>query len=140
MNKKSEIESILFLQMKKYKFELQKAVNTPVNAISRVSGSHLRDKLQRLVSLLSRQQVDIGANKRVSIATHPAAYDFCKDLLTKKIVVSVRLVFSYLICSQASCCLMSVETLTCLIIKVVVPTVEKIVFWRISTNYLKVNI
>ena len=73
--------------MKKYKFELQKAINTPVNAISRVSGAHLLDKLTKLVRLLARQPVDVGTN-RVSVAAHPAAYDFCKDLLARKIVVS----------------------------------------------------
>ena len=76
--------------MKKYKFDLQKAVNTPINSISRVSGSHLREKLQRLTALLSRQPVDVG-NKHISVATHPSAYDFCKDLIAKKIVVGILL-------------------------------------------------
>ena len=84
------MRNALCSQMKKYKFDLQKAVNTPINSISRVSGSHLREKLQRLAALLSRKQVDVG-NARVSVATHPSGYDFCKDLIAKKIVVSVTL-------------------------------------------------
>lgn len=59
-------------QLKKLKFDLQKAVNIPVNAISAVSGAHMRDKLQRLLVLLSGQQLEI-ANKRVSVNEHPAA-------------------------------------------------------------------
>ena len=84
------MRNALCSQMKKYKFDLQKAVNTPINSISRVSGSHLREKLQRLAALLSRKQVDVG-NARVSVAAHPSGYDFCKDLIAKKIVVSVTL-------------------------------------------------
>ncbi|XP_052717759.1 mRNA export factor GLE1-like [Crassostrea angulata] len=72
-------------QLKKLKFDLQKAVNIPVNAISAVSGAHLRDKLQRLLVLLSGQQVEI-ANKRVSVNEHPAALTFCKHLIAKMVV------------------------------------------------------
>ncbi|XP_061189883.1 mRNA export factor GLE1-like [Saccostrea echinata] len=72
-------------QLKKMKFDLQKAVNIPVNAISAVSGAHLRDKLQRLLVLLSGQQVEI-TNKRVSVRDHPAALPFCKYLIAKMVV------------------------------------------------------
>ena len=73
-------------QNKKLKFELQKAVNIPVNAIARTSGSHLRDKLQKLCSLLGGQPVEVGG-KKVSTMLHPSAHSFVKDLLAKKIVV-----------------------------------------------------
>lgn len=72
-------------QLKKLKFDLQKAVNIPVNAISAVSGAHLRDKLQRLLVLLSGQQVEI-TNKRFSVNEHPAALTFCKHLIAKMVV------------------------------------------------------
>lgn len=72
--------------LKKYRFDCQKAVNIPVNAISPVSASHLRDKLQKLTLLLSGQPVVIGDGIRISAAQHPAGVPFCKDLLAKKFV------------------------------------------------------
>lgn len=77
------------LQVKKYKFDLQKAINMPVNAISSISGSHLRDKLQRVCALLSGQQVEVAGGRRVSAKDHPGGVAFCKDLFAKKIVVRV---------------------------------------------------
>ncbi len=62
-------------------------MNTPVNAISSVSGSHVRDKLDKITRLLSGQPVDVG-NKRITAKCHPGGVDFCKDLFAKKIVVS----------------------------------------------------
>jgi hypothetical protein len=70
------------------KFALQKAVNIPVNAISAVSGAHLRDKLQRLLVLLSGQQVEI-TNSKISVQEHPAALPFCKYLFAKMVVVGI---------------------------------------------------
>ncbi len=77
-------------QMKRYKFDLQKAVNTPVNAIAPTSGQHLRDKLQRICTLLSGQATDVG-NKKVSSRDHPSGTLFCKNLFAAKIVVSTRM-------------------------------------------------
>ncbi|XP_034239370.1 nucleoporin GLE1 [Thrips palmi] len=71
---------------KKYRFDCQKAVNIPVNAISPVNASHLRDKLQKLSHLLSGHPVVVGDGARVSAAQHPAGIPFCKDLLAKKFV------------------------------------------------------
>jgi len=51
-----------------------------------VAGSHLLDKLHRLLRLLSGNSVDVG-NRQVSVQCHPAALLFCKDLLAKGIVV-----------------------------------------------------
>ena len=87
-NSDLELNCKLSFQVKKYKFELQKAVNTPINAISAISGSHLRDKLQRVCALLSGQQVEVGGRK-VSASDHPGGVAFCKDLFAKKIVVCV---------------------------------------------------
>ena len=75
--------------MKKYKFDIQKAVNTPINAISPVSGDHLRDKLNRLLKLISGHQVDV-AGKTVSVKDHPDAAAFSKHLTARMIVVSER--------------------------------------------------
>ncbi|KAL4223047.1 Nuclear pore complex nucleoporin component [Mactra antiquata] len=72
-------------QLKKYKFDLQKAVNTPINAISTVSGDHLRDKLKRLLLLLSGQQVEV-TGRTVSIKQHPQGGDFSKYLIAKMMV------------------------------------------------------
>ena len=58
--------------LKQFKFDLHKAVTTPINAISDQSPSHLLDKIQRLARLLSGQPVQIGG-KQISIAKHPAA-------------------------------------------------------------------
>ena len=75
-----------YFQFKKYKFDLQKAVNIPVNAISSTSGAHLRDKLTRLGSLLIGNPVEVD-NKRIAATQHPGGMAFCKDLFAKKIVV-----------------------------------------------------
>ncbi|XP_071848274.1 uncharacterized protein [Apostichopus japonicus] len=72
-------------ELKKYCFDIQKAINTPINAISSQSGSHFMDKLRRLQQLLDGQSVEAGS-KMVSAATHPAGMAFCKDLLAKKLV------------------------------------------------------
>ena len=74
-------------QMKKYRFDLQKAVSTPVNAISSQSGEHLRDKIMRLKRLLSGQQVEV-TGRTLTTNSHPAAKLYCSNLLAKKIIVS----------------------------------------------------
>ncbi|XP_060071931.1 mRNA export factor GLE1-like [Ylistrum balloti] len=72
-------------ESKKLKFDLQKAVNTPINAISPISGEHLREKLKRLLDLLSGQSVEVGS-KRVNVGDHPQGLTFCKYLAAKMIV------------------------------------------------------
>ena len=59
-------------QIKQYKFDLHKAVTTPINAISDQSPRHLLDKIERLTKLLSGQPVSVGG-KQISTASHPAA-------------------------------------------------------------------
>jgi len=51
-----------------------------------VAGSHLLDKLHRLLRLLAGNSVDVG-NRQISVRCHPTALLFCKDLLAKGIVV-----------------------------------------------------
>lgn len=87
LKKAEEENTTLFTnpQLKKIKFDIQKAVNTPINNISPVSGEHLRDKLQRLQSLLAGQTVEL-TGKRFSLSGCPQAMPFCKNLIAKMIV------------------------------------------------------
>ncbi|CAL1543024.1 unnamed protein product [Lymnaea stagnalis] len=72
-------------QMKKYRFDLQKAINTTINAISAVTGSHLLDKLQKLQKLLSGQVIEVSG-KRVSVKDAPEALLFSQNLVAKMLV------------------------------------------------------
>jgi nucleoporin GLE1 len=72
-------------KVKTYRFNLQKAVNTPVNSISTHSVQHLKDKVERLCQLLDGQRVEV-VGVSVSIKTHPLAGEFCLNLLAKKFV------------------------------------------------------
>ena len=56
----------------KYKFDLQKAVNTPINALSAHSPTQLNDKIHRLVALLRGNNVEVGS-RRVNCRSHPSA-------------------------------------------------------------------
>ncbi|XP_065350865.1 mRNA export factor GLE1 isoform X1 [Cloeon dipterum] len=71
--------------MKKFRFQLQKSVNTPLNAISAVSASHLKDKLQRLQAVLRGNPVEVGG-VTVSASAHPQGVAFCTYLLAERIV------------------------------------------------------
>lgn len=64
---------------KKFRFECQKAINIPVNAISVINEQHLKDKYERLHNLL------IGRSSP-NLGQHPQGAAFCKDVLAKKIV------------------------------------------------------
>ncbi|XP_033177986.1 nucleoporin GLE1 isoform X3 [Bombus impatiens] len=71
-----------FLQspnMKKFRFECQKAINIPVNAISGISQQHLTDKYERLHILLMGKSWP-------NVNEHPYGADFCKNILAKKLV------------------------------------------------------
>ncbi|XP_076472943.1 uncharacterized protein LOC143302244 [Babylonia areolata] len=72
-------------QMKKTRFDLQRAVNTPVNAISPVSSGHLQNKLLHLRSLLKGEMVEV-LGKQVSAQATPHGIAFCKNLVAKMIV------------------------------------------------------
>uniref|UniRef100_T1ITX7 mRNA export factor GLE1 n=1 Tax=Strigamia maritima TaxID=126957 RepID=T1ITX7_STRMM len=74
--------------MKKYKFMLKKAISITVNTISPSSGSHLRDKLVRLKTLLQGQAVVVGDTQRVSANEHPQGLVLAKDLVAKQFVRS----------------------------------------------------
>lgn len=56
----------------KYKFDIQKAVNNPINALSAHSPQQLNDKIRRLVELLKGNNVEVGG-KHVNCKGHPCA-------------------------------------------------------------------
>ncbi|XP_073950245.1 gle1 RNA export mediator [Choristoneura fumiferana] len=71
--------------LKKFRFDCQKAVNTPVNAISSVSGMHMRDKYDKLSKLLRGERVQV-LDTYVTATQHPQGIYYCTALLAKKIV------------------------------------------------------
>ncbi|CAG9565611.1 unnamed protein product [Danaus chrysippus] len=70
---------------KKFRFDCQKAVNTPVNALSSVSGVHMRDKFDKLSKLLRGERVQV-LDTFVTATQHPQGLPYCTALLAKKIV------------------------------------------------------
>lgn len=77
------------INMKKFRFNCQKAVNTPVNAISAVNAQHLEDKFIKLKQLLSGMQV-VAGDVQFSAAEHPRGVLYCTILLAKKFVVILK--------------------------------------------------
>lgn len=71
--------------LKKFRFDCQKAVNTPVNALSSVSGTHIRDKYDKLSKLLKGERVQV-LDTYVNATQHPQGLYYCTALLAKKIV------------------------------------------------------
>ncbi|XP_061394806.1 mRNA export factor Gle1 [Musca vetustissima] len=71
-----KVERVKALQsdesMKKYRFDCQKSINIPVNAISAVSPQHIQDKFDKLYSFVSAQP--------------PLGRDYCILLMAKKFV------------------------------------------------------
>ncbi|CAH0400581.1 unnamed protein product [Chilo suppressalis] len=79
--------------LKKFRFDCQKAVNTPVNALSSVSGSHMRDKYDKLSKLLKGERVQV-LDTFVTATQHPQGLYYCTALLAKKIVRQGELLVS----------------------------------------------
>lgn len=73
------------VNLKKFRFDCQKAVNTPVNALSSVSGAHIRDKYDKLSKLLKGEKVQV-LDIYVTATQHPQGLAYCTALLAKKIV------------------------------------------------------
>ncbi|KAJ8723760.1 hypothetical protein PYW07_007740 [Mythimna separata] len=73
------------VNFKKFRFDCQKAVNTPVNALSSVSASHMRDKYDKLSKLLKGERVQV-LDIYVTATQHPQGLFYCTALLAKKIV------------------------------------------------------
>lgn len=70
---------------KKFRFDCQKAVNTPVNALSSVSAVHMRDKYDKLSKLLKGERVQV-LDTHITATQHPQGLFYCTALLAKKIV------------------------------------------------------
>lgn len=85
---RAQVQSLLDdINMKKFRFNCQKAVNTPVNAISAVSSAHLLDKFDKLSRLIAGAPVRSG-DEQFSASEHPLGVQYCTMLLAKKFVVS----------------------------------------------------
>ena len=79
------IKNVVFTDAEKqFKFDLQRAVNTPLNSLSGVSSAHLQDKVDKLVQLLSGAQVTVG-ERTVTVTQHQHARSFCLGLAAKKL-------------------------------------------------------
>lgn len=79
--------------LKKFRFDCQKAVNTPVNALSSVSSYHIKDKYEKLYKLLKGERVQV-LDVYVTATQHPQGLAYCTALLAKKIVRQGDLVVS----------------------------------------------
>lgn len=74
-----------FLQIpdtKKFRFECQKAINIPVNAIANTNEQHLRDKYDRLQGLLTGK---LSPN----VMQYAQGVTYCKYHLAAKIIVCI---------------------------------------------------
>lgn len=80
---------ILDANMKKFRFNCQKAVNIPVNSIAATSSEHMKDKFDKITQLLAGHQIYSG-DVRFSAAEHPLGVHYCTWLLAKKFIVSER--------------------------------------------------
>lgn len=69
---------------KSFRFEIQKAINIPVNAISGINQQHLRDKYERLHNLLE-------GTCWPNVKQHPQGTAYCKNILAKKLVVCISI-------------------------------------------------
>ena len=77
--------------MKKFKFSIQKAVNTLVNAISAQSGSQLLDKLHKLTDLTKGQSICIG-EETIMASRYPGGLAFCHHYLARKLAVCYAII------------------------------------------------
>lgn len=77
---------------KTFRFNCQKAVNTPVNAISAVNAQHMQDKYDKLAGLLAGNTVNTTGNAQFSAAEHPLGIQYCTLLLAKKFVVCIQII------------------------------------------------
>lgn len=71
---------------KKFRFNCQKSLNTPVNSIAAVSAMHLQDKFEKISHLLAGNHVSIG-DFHFNASEHPLGIKYCTFLLAKKFIV-----------------------------------------------------
>ncbi|CAF0786394.1 unnamed protein product [Brachionus calyciflorus] len=84
-------EALNVREFKMYKFELQKAINFPLNSLLEDKNSDearriFDEKIITLVRLLSGQNCTITSTLTVSASKHPKAIDFCLVYLARKLV------------------------------------------------------
>ncbi|XP_078734206.1 mRNA export factor GLE1 isoform X1 [Lampetra fluviatilis] len=72
-------------KIKAIKFDLAKAVSTPVSQICSTSGSHLYDITGKLNSLLSSQTIEVGT-RSISVTRHPQGLLYAQFKLGEKLV------------------------------------------------------
>lgn len=80
-------------RLKQYRFDLKKAINIPINAISAVNAKHLLDKYDRLHNLLAGKPV-IAGETQIIATKHPQALAYCMDLVAEKLVFQGDLLIS----------------------------------------------
>ncbi|CAL1268841.1 unnamed protein product [Larinioides sclopetarius] len=68
---------------KKYRFELQKSINVTINSLSSNSGSQIKAKINRLLSILSGK---IPESYRREMSNDSVEYNFCSYLMAKQFV------------------------------------------------------
>lgn len=73
--------------LKKFRFNCQKALNVPVNSIASTSPEHLQDKFDKITQLLGGKQIYL-VDVSFSAADHPLGIQYCTMLLAKKFIVS----------------------------------------------------
>lgn len=76
-------------EFKLYKFELQKAINFPLNSLlgtDENSDVNFHDKIKTLLRLLSGQICRVTSTITIDACRHPRAIDFCLVYLARKIV------------------------------------------------------
>uniref|UniRef100_A0A1B6FDP1 mRNA export factor GLE1 n=1 Tax=Cuerna arida TaxID=1464854 RepID=A0A1B6FDP1_9HEMI len=72
--------------LKQFRFDCQKVVNVPVNAISPLDDLHLEDKLYKLTRMLKGEAVPCAGNTLFLPTGHPLGVLYCMNLLAKKFV------------------------------------------------------
>lgn len=88
---RAQVQSLIDdVNWKTFRFNCQKAVNTPVNAISAVSAQHLQDKYDKLARLLAGSPVNTAGSAQFSAVEHPLGIQYCTLLLAKKFVVCIH--------------------------------------------------
>lgn len=92
-------EFLLSAATKKFRFDCQKAINIPVNAISGINQQHLKDKYERLYNLLMGKSCP-------DVNQYPQGAAFCKNILAKKIVVCNNFIFNLLHYKMFNTCVM----------------------------------
>ena len=88
IRKESE-DALNVKEFKLYKFELQKAINFPLNSLlgtNENSDANFHEKIKTLLRLLSGQTCKVTSSITIDTSKHPRAIDFCLVYLGRKIV------------------------------------------------------